>query len=90
MRNSKSLLEKVDSEFPGFAGEVDGLDAQSLKNRIANYAKELQASGEAKEADEALQSAREQAKELGAPYRDVRKAVKLKTQYLLSLLAEKE
>lgn len=89
MPNEKSLLEKIDKEFPGFADEVQGLDAQDLKNRIATYAQELEASDEAREADEGLQQARAEAKELGAPYRDVRKAVKLKTKYLLALLAEK-
>lgn len=80
---------KVQKEFPEFTNEVAGLDVQSLKNRIATYARELSESEEAQENDEALLAAKAEAKELGAPYRDVKKAVATKTRYLLSLIKEK-
>lgn len=88
-REKKSLLEKIQDEYPEFTSEVDGLNVQELKNRIANYAKALQESEESRDADEDLKRAKEEAKELGAPYRDIRKAVKLKTRYLISLIVDK-
>ena len=43
----------------------------------------------ARDKDEELESAKEVAKELGAPYNDTIKALKLKTAYLHILLEEK-
>lgn len=80
---------KVQKEMPEFADEVARLDVQGLKNRIATYAGELSESEDQKETDEALKNAQMEAKELGAPYRDVKKAVAMKTRYLLSLMKEK-
>jgi hypothetical protein len=80
---------KVQKEMPEFANEVAGLDVQALKNRIANYARELSKSEECQENDEALAAARAEVKELGAPYREVKKAVATKTRYLLNLIEEK-
>lgn len=80
---------KVQKEFPEFTQEVAGLDVQALKNRIATYARELSESEECKENDEALQTAKAELKELGAPYREVKKAVATKTRYLLVLIKEK-
>jgi hypothetical protein len=80
---------KVQKEMPEFAREVAGLDVQALKNRIAKYAGELSKSEEQQENDEALITTKAEAKELGAPYREVKKAVATKTRYLLGLIEEK-
>lgn len=80
---------KVQKEMPEFALEVARLDVQDLKNRIAGYAKELSESEQHMENNDALKAAKEEAKELGAPYRDVRKAVATKTRYILDLIEEK-
>ena len=84
-----TLAGKVQKEMPEFASEVLKLDTQGLKNRIATYAEELEKSEECMESDDELKSAKLEAKELAAPYGDVRKAVRLKTRYLLSLIKEK-
>ncbi len=80
---------KVQKEMPEFALEVAKLDVQALKNRIATYARELSESEDQKENDDDLKSAILQAKEMGAPYRDVKKAVATKTRYLLGLIKDK-
>jgi len=81
--------EKFRKEFPEFVNEVDRLDVQALKNRIAGFAKALSESEEAKQNDEALQTAKAELKELGAPYRDVKKDVASKTKYLLQQIESK-
>jgi transketolase len=86
---SKTLLEKLDAAYPEFANEVNGLAVQDLKNRIAAYQKELQESEEHRESNEPLAEAKAEVKELSGGYNDVRKAVKLKTKYLISLIKEK-
>lgn len=80
---------KVQRDMPEFALEVARLGVQDLKNRIAGYAKALSESEQCMENDETLRSAKENAKELGAPYRDVKKAVAIKTRYILDLIEEK-
>lgn len=89
-RKEKLTFEaKVQKDMPEFTSEVDGLDIQTLKNRIATYARELSESEECKENDDELKSATVELKELGAPYREVKKAVATKTRYLLSRIKEK-
>ena len=78
--------EKVEKEFPDFANEVRGLDGAALKARIVQLQQALEESEAYKEANELLQQARAQVTELAGPYRDVKKAVKLKTKYILELL----
>lgn len=81
--------EKCQSEYPDFCNEVDSLDGAQLKARIVKLQQGLQESEACKEKDEEYQAAREQVKELGAPYRDIKKAVRLKTSYLVELLKER-
>lgn len=80
---------KVQKEYPDFCSEVDKLDAGALKARIVGLQQALEESEAHKEANEALQQAREALKELSGPYRDVKKAVKLKTKYILDLIKER-
>jgi hypothetical protein len=83
------MKAKCQKKYPEFTNEVDSLTADQLKARIVGLQQALQESDNAKEADEGLQLAKDQAREFAAPYNDVRKAVKLKTQYILELLSEK-
>lgn len=80
---------KCQKEYPDFASEVESLKPDELKARVVQLQQALQESELALEADEALQHARDEAREFAAPYLDVRKAVKLKTAYILGLLNEK-
>jgi len=72
---------KCQKEYPDFASEVESLKPDELKARVVQLQQALQESELALEADEA--------REFAAPYLDVRKAVKLKTAYILGLLNEK-
>ena len=81
--------QKFAKEFPEFVGEVNSLDVQAMKNRIAGFAKALSESEDCKENDEALQNTKAELKELGAPYREVKKDVAAKTKYLLQQIAAK-
>lgn len=88
-RTKKSVQEKVQAEFPEFANELGGASVDQLNTRLANLAKALEESESAKEADEELERAQALVGELGAPYKDVKKAVRLKTKYVISLLRDK-
>lgn len=85
----KSLAEKVQEEHAEFAGEVAGLSVQELDNRLATLAKAGEENEQAKEDDEELEQALANASELGAPYRDARKVIRLKSRYIIGLIKEK-
>lgn len=88
-RAKKSVQEKVQTEFPEFATEVAVLSVDQLNNRLATLAKNLEESETAKENDSDLESAQATAAELSAPYKDAKKAIRLKTKYVISLLTDK-
>jgi len=85
-------LEKKVAALPGgaeFKDAVDGLPVEALKARITSLQQQLDESEEHKEANEALTEARATVSELVGPYNDVKKAVKVKTKYILELIKEK-
>lgn len=84
-----TFAQKVEKELPEFSAEVAGLDVQAMKNRIAGYAKELEDSETHKEENQDLIDAQAEVSLLTGPYKDVRKAVRMKTRYLLGLIKEK-
>lgn len=88
-RPKKSLQEKVQEEMPEFANEVAGLSVDQLNVRLANLAKDAEKNEEAQEDDEDLEKARGEAAELSAPYRDAKKAIRLRSRYVISLIKEK-
>lgn len=88
-RTKKSVQVVVQEEFPEFASEVAVLDETNLNNRLAGLAKALEQSETAKEDDEALEDAKELATELGAPYKDAKKAIRVKSKYIIALLKER-
>lgn len=83
----KSVSETVESEYKEFSAEVYNLPAADLRNRIAGLQQALEESEAHKEANESLIEARNEVSLLSGPYKDVKKAVKLKTKYLLELLS---
>lgn len=85
----KTIKEKTQKQYADFCEEVQNLTSEALKQRIVTLQQGLQESEDHKEANEALAAARATATELAGPYRDVKKAVKLKTQYILELLKDK-
>lgn len=88
-RQKKTVRERVENDYPEFATEVAGENAQQLNNRLATLAKGLEESEQKKEDNEKLKNARGLASELAAPYRDVKKAVQLKSKYVIGLLKDK-
>ena len=88
-KTKKTLQQKVQEEMPEFADEVAALSISDLNGRLATLAKNAEANEEAKEDDEELEKAHALAAELGAPYRDARKAIRLRSRYLISLIKEK-
>lgn len=85
----KSVETQVQESMPEFAGEVAGLSLEQLNSRLSDLAKGREENQQAKEEDEQLESAKRLSSELGAPYRDAEKALKLKSKYIISLLSEK-
>lgn len=81
--------EKVQKEMPEFVGEVNSLSPEQLDARLAQLAKDMESVHESQEADEELEQARERASELNAPYRDSKKAISMKSRYIVELLKEK-
>lgn len=88
-RPKKSVQEKVQEDMPEFASEVAGLSVGDLNNRLAKLAKDSEANEQAQEDDEGLEKARAEASELAAPYRDAKKAIRLRSRYIIALINEK-
>lgn len=88
-RPKEDIKTKVQKEFPDFTEVVDGLSIEQLEKRLSSYAKEGEAVETARENDEALQDAKDLVAELSGPYKDAKKAIRLKTKYIISLIEEK-
>lgn len=88
---TNSQLETKVSGLPGgqeFIDSVNSLTPEELEKRIVEMQKSLRDSEEHKESNEELRTARELVSELSGPYNDFKKAVGLKTKYILKLLVE--
>lgn len=83
------MKEKIQKLYPDFVNEVDTLTSDQLKARIVAYQQQLEESETHKEANESLLDARNEVNMLAGPYRDVKKAIGLKTKYIIELLKEK-
>jgi len=90
------MKTKVQKQFPDFVEMVDAMNVEALEDRLNIYAKEQEKVKKAKEADVDLKNAKELAKnakelasELAAPYNEAKKAIDLKTSYIISLIGEK-
>jgi hypothetical protein len=81
--------QKIEKEMPDFISEVAGLSVEELNARLSRLAKDYEAIEEAKEADEGLREAQDTARELRAPYADGKKAIRMKSSYIVALVKEK-
>lgn len=88
MKQKKSNKQKVEKEFPEFVSEVSGLDSDALKLRLARLSLDLNEVEKSQEADEDYANSKALVKELSAPYRDAKKALKLKNKYIAELIGE--
>ncbi len=82
----KSVQQEIKESNPEFHDEIVGLSKEDLDSRIVQLVKDLEEVDNAKEQDEGLQALRQQAKEAGAPYRDAKKAIKVKIKFILETL----
>jgi hypothetical protein len=85
-------LENKLFKLPGgkeFKDEVDALGIPALEARITRMQKDLDDSEEHKKNNEALNKVKAEKAELEGPYNDVKKAVKVKTKYIIELIKEK-
>lgn len=92
MSRDIETIRKKAFKLPGgeqFLEEVAGLDVETLEKRISGYQKSLEESEEHKEENTALQNARNELSSLVGPYNDIKKAIKVKTSYLIALIKEK-
>lgn len=87
-RPKVDIREKVQKEFPEFTDTVNSLSVSELNERIATYAKESEAVEKAKEEDEALEDAKGVVQELSAPYKDAKKAIRMKIRYMIALIQD--
>lgn len=85
----EAIKTKVEKEFPDFVDMITAADLQSLEKNLYIYAKHREETELALSEDEALALAKEQVKEMSAPYRDAIKALKLKMAYINLLIEEK-
>lgn len=84
-----TLKEKVQAEYPDFTSVVDTLSLAELEGRLSEHAKFAEQNEDAKEADEEFQSTKALATELGAPYRDAKKAIRMKSRYIIATIRDK-
>jgi hypothetical protein len=90
MSKSKvSIEEKVQKEFPDFCVDCQGLGVEGLNQKLLTYAKHQEEIEDSLENNEHLKAAREALNELSAPYRDAKKAVRLKMRYIINMIKEK-
>lgn len=85
----KSIQAQVKEDMPEFYDESLGLSVEQMDARLAQFAKDLEAIQDTKADDEALREASEKLSQLRAPYLESKKAVKLKSKYLIALIKEK-
>jgi len=83
------IREKCQKDFPEFVETVDSMAAEQLMKNMLNYSKWREETTLEMSKDEALQAAKDVAKELAAPYRDTLGALKTKMAYMYVLLREK-
>jgi hypothetical protein len=88
-KTMKSNTDRIHDEFPEFASEVQSLETDALKARIVSLQQALEESDEAKEADEGLKEAKAAYDLAVGPYRDIRKAVRMKTKFLIDMLKDR-
>lgn len=91
MAIDKALEDKLMKLSGGeeFRDEVWGQTTSQLEDRIATLQKQLDESEEHKSENVALRDAKYEVSIIEGPYNDVKKAVKVKTKFLIELIKDK-
>lgn len=87
--SKKDVRAQVEENYKEFAEEVAAATSDELNARLARLAKDVEIVNDEQENDDGLREARETASALGAPYRDSKKAVRLKSRYIIALLKDR-
>ena len=82
-KKMEKLEKKLETDF---RVEVQRSSGAQLKEKIVNYSKAIQEIEDAKDADEKLNALKEQIKDLSGGYRDAKKAIKDKLEYVLGVM----
>jgi hypothetical protein len=85
----KTLREVMQGDHEAFAAEVERLSVTDLDKRLNGLAKAGDEIEEEKENNEGLKRARDSYNEASGPFKDAKKANKLKTKYVIQLIREK-
>lgn len=88
-RPKKDLEKSIKEEMPEFYDSCQGLSQEQVDARLAQLVKDRNAVDESEDEDVELEEAKKLKSELSAPYRDARAAIKLKSDYLCLLLAQR-
>jgi hypothetical protein len=84
--DGKDKFKLLDADWKD---EVSGLSVEDLKLRIAKVAKDQEELETAQENDEDLQSLKDQVSDASAPYKDGKKANRLRIKFLLQAISDK-
>ena len=85
-KDKKDRFEDLDD---GFKSEVQSMKVPEINNRIAEWAKLVEATGTTMKADEDLAQKREIAKLAAEPYREDIKTAKLRIAYAMQVLGDR-
>jgi hypothetical protein len=86
---AKDVRSTVEKKYPEFVNEVAGMPLAELEKRLSTYAKQVERVNTDLEDNQKIASARELLSELLGPYRDTKKALRLKTKYVIELIKER-
>lgn len=89
MKQKKSLESKIKEDFPEFFDTIRGMSDAALDTQLATLAKNAQEVYEAEEADIELEEAKKSVTFLAGPYKDAKKAIKLKTKFIVGMLKDR-
>lgn len=87
---TKSKREKMESKFDDtFISEIRGKSESQLNESLLNYMKAIKENEDTKKADETLAALKEQLGDLNGGYRDAKKAITDKMDYIFELKKER-
>lgn len=80
---------KVQKDYPEFVSEVAGFSIEQIKERLVSHAKAYEEVIADQLDNPKIIDAKDMLRDLMGPYKDTKKALRLKNAYLVELLEEK-
>lgn len=90
MKRTRTIHDIIKAEMPEFADAVATLSEPEINHRLAELAKNAMEVSKAKEDDTDLLLAKLAVTDLSAPHREAKRAVSLRSEYLVTLLKERK